>query len=84
NNIWIAFKYFPIPLAVAVATLQTTKRLVMAVVRKKPGGLGAVLRGARAGMAGLGDILARRHPVSVAQLARHNRWFFQMFYSFRS
>ncbi|MDB5033250.1 MAG: glycosyltransferase [Chlorobi bacterium] len=84
NNIWIAFKYFPIPLALLVATLQTAKRLATAVVKGKPGGAGGVLRGARAGMAGLGDIILRRRPVSVAQLARHNRWFFQMFYSLRS
>ena len=84
NNIWIAFKYFPLPLAIGVALLHTTRRFAMAVVKRKPGGRQAVVRGARAGLTGLGDVLAYRTPIPVSMLARHNRWFFQMFYTIRA
>ncbi len=84
NNIWIAFKYFPLPLAALVASLHTAKRLAASLIKRKPDGAAAVLRGVRQGMAGLRNVLPRRMPVPVSKLARHNRWFFQMFYAVRT
>lgn len=84
NNIWIAFKYFPLPLAIIVAVLHTARRFAMAVLKRKPGGRQAVVRGMRAGLAGIGDVMAYRTPIPISMLARHNRWFFQMFYTIRA
>jgi GT2 family glycosyltransferase len=84
NNIWSAFKFFPLPLAVVVAAIHTGRRLVSALVKQKPGGREAVLRGARAGIAGIRDILPYRTPIPISRIARHNRWFFQMFYALRT
>jgi GT2 family glycosyltransferase len=84
NNIWIAFKYFPLPLAAVVAFIHTGRRFAMAVLKRKAGGRQAVIRGMRAGLAGLDDVLAYRTPIPISMLARHNRWFFQMFYAIRA
>jgi hypothetical protein len=42
-----------------------------------------VLRGAREGIAGIRDILPHSTPIPISRIARHNRWFFQMFYALR-
>lgn len=81
NNIWCAFKFFPLPLAVAAAFIHTARRLAAAVLKRKPGGREAVLRGAREGVRGLRDILPYRTPIPMSRIARHNRWFFQMFHT---
>jgi GT2 family glycosyltransferase len=83
NNIWSAFKFFPLPLAALVATLHTGRRLLTALIKQKPGGREAVLRGAREGLAGIRGILPYSTPIPVSLIARHNRWFFQMFYALR-
>ncbi len=84
NNIWCAFKFFPLPLSVLVASVHTGRRLLMALLKRKPGGREAVLRGLREGLRGLPDLLRYRTPISVGKIARHNRWFFQMFYAART
>lgn len=84
NNIWSAFKFFPLPLAVPVAGLHSLRRLLTAVVKRRPGGAEAVLRGVRSGVAGLRPVLATRTPIPISKIARHNRWFFQMFYALRT
>lgn len=81
NNIWCAFRFFPLPLAVMVAMIHTLRRLLAAILKNKPGGREAVLRGLRNGLSGLRDVLAHRTPIPVSRLARHNRWFFQMFHT---
>lgn len=83
NNIWSAFKFFPLPLALLVASIHTGRRLIAATIKRKPGGKEAVLRGTREGIAGLRDILPFRTPIPISRIARHNRWFFQMFYALR-
>jgi len=83
NNIWCAFRFFPLPLALVVALVHTIRRFMMAVVKRKPGGREAVVRGAREALKGLRDILPHRTPIAVGRIARHNRWFFQMFYALR-
>ena len=84
NNIWIAFKSFPPALAVPVATIHTVRRLLMSIIRRRDGGVAAVMRGVRAGIAGLPSIWSRRKPVPISRLAQNNRWFFSMFYASRA
>ncbi len=84
NNIWIAFRYFPLPLALLVAFLQTGRRLASAAIKEGDGRVGAVLSGTRLALRDIGDVIRRRHPIPVARIARHNRWFFHMFYALPS
>lgn len=84
NNIWCSFKFFPFPLSVMVASVHAGRRLLTAVLKRKPGGREAVLRGIREALRGLPDVLVHRTPIPVSRIARHNRWFFQMFYAART
>jgi GT2 family glycosyltransferase len=84
NNIWISFKYFPIPLAVLFSVGQIVRRAAAAIVKRKPGGLQAIYLGAREGVRELSTMIARRKPIPVSLFARHNRWFFQIIGNRRS
>jgi GT2 family glycosyltransferase len=84
NNIWIAFKFFPFPIAVGVASLLTLRPLLTGIVKKKPGVPMAVLQGAWEGLRTLDQIFPTRKSIPVGKLARHSRWFFHMFYTVNS
>lgn len=77
NNIWISFKYFPLPIAILFSVGQVLRRAATAVIKRKSGGLEAVMLGARDGLRELSTMMARRKPIPVSLFARHNRWFFQ-------
>jgi GT2 family glycosyltransferase len=84
NNIWIAFKSFPLGLAIPVAAILTIRPLLMSIIRRREGGAAGVIRGLRAGIAGIPAVLRRRKPVPTSRLAEHNRWFFSMFHASRA
>jgi GT2 family glycosyltransferase len=83
NNIWCAFKFFPFPLAVVVAVVHTARRLLTSILRRQGAGPTPVLRGVREALRGLPGLMPVRTPIPIERLARHNRWFFQMFYALR-
>jgi GT2 family glycosyltransferase len=80
NNIWISFKYFPLPLAVVVAFLHTLRPFLTGVLKRRAGVPRAVLEGAWEGVKTLSQIFPTRKPIPVSRLAQHNRWFMHMFY----
>lgn len=81
NNIWISFKFFPIPIALAFSIAQIARRWAAAILRRKPGGAQAIWLGLREGVAELPTMIARRKPIPVSAFARYNRWFFQIAYN---
>jgi hypothetical protein len=84
NNIWIAFKFFPLPLAFLVAFLQTLRPFATGVIKRKPGVPMAVLQGAWEGITTLSQIFPTRKPIPVSRFARHSRWFLHQFYAVNS
>lgn len=84
NNVIIAFTFFPFPLAIAFAAIQTLKRLLAALVRRREDGVEAVLRGARRGLALLPEIRLDRRTIPLSRLAQHNRWLFATLTGLRS
>ncbi len=84
NTIWVCAKYFPWPLATISVAIHIARRMVMALLKRDRNRLAGILAGIREGVADLPAFFATRKPVPVSKLARHNRWFFQMFYSPRS
>jgi GT2 family glycosyltransferase len=83
NNIWASFKYFPYPVAALAAFLHTLRPAVMNPLKGNPRGALHVYLGMREALAGLPEILHRRKPIPVSELAHNNRWFFQTFYATR-
>lgn len=81
NNIWISFKYFPLPLAVVVAFLHTLRPFATGLLKRKPGMPQAVLEGALEGVRTLGQIFPTRRVIPLSCLAGYSRWFLHMFYA---
>jgi hypothetical protein len=84
NNIWISFKYFPIPVAVVVAFLHTLRPFATGVLKRKEGVPRAVLEGALEGVRTLGQIFPTRQVIPVSRVAGYSRWFLHMFYAIHS
>lgn len=78
NDVWVSFKHFPIPVAAIVSFLHTLRWFLGALSRGDREGAWGVLRGARAGVRRLGEVLPDRMPISISMLARHGRWFVRM------
>ncbi len=78
NDVRINFKYFPIPLALLVTLLHTTRWFLGALSRRDGDGARAVLRGTRLGFTRLGEIMPRRSLIPLSTLAGHSRWFVRM------
>ncbi len=81
NNIWISFRRFPLPLALPVALVHITRRLLSSSIKRDTIKLSGFLRGLRSGFAGLPKFLATRKPVPIRKFIPHSRWFAQMFYA---
>lgn len=84
NNIWTSFRRLPLPLALPVALLHISRRLLTSTLKRDHIKLRGFLRGIRSGVARLPEFIATRKPVPVRKFIPHARWFMQMFYAPRS
>jgi len=78
NDLWVSFKHFPLPVAALVSSLHTLRWVLGALSRGDREGVRGVLRGARAGLRRLKEVLPGREPIPISTLARHGRWFVRM------
>lgn len=74
NHVVTFFSFFPMPVAALLVSLQISRNLLAALVRRGGRGSLAVLRGLRRGLAELPSILRDRRLVPLKRLARHYRW----------
>jgi glycosyltransferase involved in cell wall biosynthesis len=84
NNLWTAFKFFPLPIAIYFSLHHFFRRFLLNLVRGNKENVIASCIGIKKGLLGLNKIFSNRNTLTVSALARHNRWFINLFFRVRN